>query len=421
MSASPPGSPGDGAARSIASRIRRSGPISFRDFHALALHDPETGYYARGPERLGPAGDFLTSPEVSAGFGACLAIQVAEMDRLLGHPDPFTLVELGSGGGRLATDLLAGFAASAPDLARRFVLVLVDASPGMRTAARARLADRIEERRLLFAESLDEAVERPGPFEGAIVSNEFYDALPVHLVTRQEGALQEVFVDIDPKGDPDGNGGSEPARFIRVLRPVDDPRLSAYARRYGVAEAEGSEGEIGLEALAQIRSAARALRRGFHMAVDYGDEAPRLYRTRPRGTLLAYREHRTSEDVLDRPGDQDITAHVNFTALMDEGAACGLATTGRTSQDRFLVALGLADEIAALAGRSDAASIRRRLALGVLIHPEGMGRTFSVLVQHAGIPFPALTGLKDPFAGGLAVPAGAAGHTAQERGHDRID
>ena len=392
MSASPPG---DGAsALSIASRIRRTGPISFAQFMSAALHDPETGYYTRGRARIGTGGDFITSPEVSSGFGSRLAVQIAEMDRLLGSPDRFTLVELGAGSGRLAADLLDVFASDprAGDLARRLTFVAVETSPGMRRAQEELLAGRAGASRVHAVESIEAAAALAGGrITGVFLSNEFYDALPVHLIVREAGGLQEVFVGL-------ADGPGEDPRFERVLRPLEDPELIAYANRYGVAPEDGSEGEIGIEARRMVCAVAGALERGFHIAVDYGDEAPRLYRLRPRGTLLAYSGHRTSEEVLEGAGERDLTAHVNFTALKDAAAESGMATAGLTSQYRFLIALGLADDIATLAGRNDAASIRRRLALSALIHPEGMGRTFSVLIQYKGLPAPALSGLADPFA-----------------------
>lgn len=386
MSQSPHG--GTALFREIASSIRAAGPIPFDRFMDQALHHPSLGYYARGPERLGPGGDFITSPEISAAFGECLASQIAEMDRLLGR-EPFTLVELGAGSGRLAEDILSAFASGAAgDLPERLTLLLVERSERMR-GANHRLEGHPGARRVLTAASLEEATRAVGGgIRGAVISNEFFDALPTHIVARRDGRLHELLVGLASSGD----------RLAPVHRLVEDADLLAYAERYRVAPEEGMEAEICLEALTQLRRIALCLERGFHLCVDYGHPADELYSgRRPRGTLLAYRRHTVSEEFLERVGEQDLTAHVNFTALIEEGREAGLDSAGLTTQDRFLISLGLAGRIAQLAGQKDAAAIRRRLSLMALIHPEGMGGTFRVLIQYKGIKRPALTGLLDPY------------------------
>jgi SAM-dependent MidA family methyltransferase len=151
---------------------------------------------------------------------------------------------------------------------------------------------------------------------------------------------------------------------------------------------------------------ARSLRRGFSFVIDYGDRAGRLYDSdaRPAGTLMAYHRHRASEDPFVRVGAQDLTAHVNFSAIEDASAAEGLATIGLTTQHRFLIALGLADRIADLSSSSTPVDVRRRLAMMSLIHPEGMGGIFRVLVQGKGVGPAPLRGLQDPFAPSGASP-----------------
>lgn len=382
----------------IASEIRTGGPISFARFMHLALNHPAYGYYSTGPERIGRSGDFITSPEVSAVFGECIAAQILEMDRLL-DGGPLTLVELGPGTGRLAEDILTALRAgdrgtgAADRVVQRLTFILVESSAGLRAAQRARLEDRAGGTHIAWARAVEEAVALAGgKIRGVVLSNEFFDVLPVHVVVRREGTLYEKHVGISDDA------------FDEVLVPVGPGELLDYATRYGVAPADGMEAEIGLEAMRVAGVIADGLEAGFHMAIDYGDEAKTLYsRLRPRGTLLSYSGHRTNERFLDRPGMQDITAHVNFTALIDAGQARGLRTAGLTTQDRFLLAFGIADRIATLAASTDPADIRRRLSLMMLIHPEGMGRTFKILLQHKGLAKPpALTGLTDPFSIGHA-------------------
>ena len=306
---------------------------------SIALHHPEVGYYAGESERIGRQGDFITSPEVSASFGECLALQVTEMDRLLGG-GPFTLVELGAGSGRLAEDMLRTFAGS--DLSSRLTVILVEHGRRMGLQQRRRLEGCHGAVRVVHAGSLAEASDLVGGgIEGAIVSNELFDALPVHRVVRRQGSLLEAHVTLSRE---------DPPRFETVLLPVDDPALLEYSVRYGVAGEEGMEAEIGLEALRLIREIAQCLRRGFHLAVDYGHSARELYSSlHSRGTLLAYSRHTANEDFFERVGQQDMTSHVNFSALIDQGRLLGLHTAGLTSQDRFLVSFGLAEKIVRLA------------------------------------------------------------------------
>ena len=173
---------------------------------------------------------------------------------------------------------------------------------------------------------------------------------------------------------------------------------------YSLASADGAIAEAGLAARGYAGRIARAIRKGFQIVIDYGDRAERLYdpEVRPSGTVVSYHRHRLVDDPFVRVGEQDLTAHVNFSAIEDAGRREGLESLGVTTQDRFLLALGLADRIVDLAASSRAADVRRRLAMMSLVHPEVMGRVFRVLVQAKGVPAARLTGLLDPFAGALA-------------------
>jgi SAM-dependent MidA family methyltransferase len=225
---------------------------------------------------------------------------------------------------------------------------------------------------------------------GCVVAVELLDALPVHRVRRRDGRLREVFVDLGASGE----------LIERELDPL--PQSSALAERYGAAAREGDEAELCPALFEQLDGIERTLDRGFALIVDYGHLATELYGpAHSRGTLLAYHRHRTNEDYLLRVGEQDLTAHVNLTALEDGAWARGLAVLGRTSQDRFLIAHGiLAPFDEPDAGRwNDPEKVRERLRILQLIHPEGMGRVFHVIVLAKGVePLPKITGLEDPFA-----------------------
>jgi SAM-dependent MidA family methyltransferase len=346
----------------------------------LALHHPTWGYYARGPERLGPRGDFVTASDAGSAFGEAVAQQLLELDARLRAPDPFHVVEVGCGRGLLARDLLDGLERTSPDLRRRVRCHLADTSPGMREAAAARVPE---------AE-----VRPPGALPegltGCLLAVELFDALPVHRLRRRRGQRVEVGVGLSQAGD-----------LVEVEREPD-PRAAALADRYGAAAEEGDEAEVCPALEEAVAALARTLARGFLLVVDYGHEARELYGPRhAAGTLLAYHRHRVHEAVLARPGEQDLTAHVNFTHLADAATAAGFRLVGGTTQDRFLVANGIlrwfTDAAPDTWGRPEEV-LRRRQALQ-LLHPDGMGRRFKVLVLAKGdVGEGALQGLADPFA-----------------------
>ena len=365
--------------RRITDEIRTKGPMSFARFMDLALHDPEDGYYARGPERLGPTGDFITASDAGSAFGECLARQLQEMDRSLGHPSPFTVIEFGAGRGLLARDVLDALLAENPSLARRLRYLLVDRSPGMRRLA----AHRVPEAEVLTPQSLT------GSHVGCIVAVEVFDALPVHRVRRRGRALREILVDLDDGG--------------RLVESVGDPSedIMRIASRYGAAREEGDEAEIALPSITLLDAMSEAMARGFILVVDYGYRAAELHGpAHRRGTLLAYHRHRWNERYLERVGEQDLTAHVNLSLLEDRAVELGFRTLGQTSQERFLIANGILERFREEAGgnRHDPDRVRSRLQALQLIHPEGMGRAFQVLGFSRGVdPAPRLAGFEDPL------------------------
>jgi SAM-dependent MidA family methyltransferase len=232
-----------------------------------------------------------------------------------------------------------------------------------------------------FRTSVELASQIPA---GCVFSNELIDALAVHRVVMKEGALKEIFA------------GHESAKFVDVAAPLSTCAISEYFAMQGVILNEGQHAEAGLEACDWITEVGRRIERGFVLTIDYGHRATELFdEHHMRGTLLAYRHHRVSEDFYASPGEQDLTAHVNFTALETWGKRSGLETVGFTSQTAFLLALGQKNEFVDLydEGQSETEQIRARLQLKMLIHPEGMGERFQVLVQRKGVVGPPLTGV----------------------------
>ncbi|HJT19249.1 MAG TPA: SAM-dependent methyltransferase [Nitrospira sp.] len=376
----------------IASEIAASGPIPFARFMELALYHPQHGYYMRpvesGAERIGWSGDFYTSPDVHSILGQALARQARQIDALLGRPDPFIAVEMGPGKGLLARDFLGAVRAEDPHLSRRLRLVLIERSPAMR---------------LLQQETLDPWLGQPGlvtwledlrslslgSVTGVMFSNELPDAFPVHRIEIVEGKPLEIFVDYR-----DG-------RFVECLKPLSQPAIEKYLRRLDVTLPDGYRTEINLCAVEWMKGVASGLDRGVAITIDYGHTARDLYGPeRSKGTFLCYYSQMTSDDPYVRVGLQDMTSHVDFTSLAMIGSETGLETTGFTNQMSFLMGLGVEETIERLEPESP-----QLYAALHLLKPEGMGRTFKILVQHKGIERPMLDGLKfKPFFGEALAP-----------------
>jgi len=361
--------------------LRRSGPITFERYMGLCLYHAEYGYYTQGRDRSGVSGDYFTSPDLHPIFARLVARQAAEMWDLLGRPLRFSWVEMGAGRGLFAQDFLSWVKTTLPDFAEALEYLAIEPMPRQC----ARLRERLAGKGLAGSVRLLENLEQLNPVTGCFFSNELVDAFPVAIVTRAGGHLREVYV--TAQGD----------ELCEKLGSISNPAIAAAVARYANQLEEGCRAEVNLMATQWMRSVAEKLLRGFVITIDYGDLAPYLYtEDRPQGTLLAYHHHWPSQDTLHAPGQVDLTAHVNFSALIDTARDAGLEFTGFTSQQRFLLALGEANEFADLyePGATELENLKARLKLKRLIHPEGMGNIFKVLIQHRGIDSPRLTGLK---------------------------
>ena len=365
----------------LAARIRANGPITFAEFMEACLYHPQFGYYTRAEQPH--MRDYYTSVDVHPIFGRLLARQLEEMWRITGRPDQFWVVECGAGSGRLALHIVDFVARTFPDFARAMRYVMVERSAARRSLTNAAQAMEHEPAAGPVATAREKMPERIPV--GCVLSNELVDALPVHRVMQREHGLQELFV------------GWQDGHFVDCELKPSTPRLAEYFAAQGIALPVGAQAEVSLAACDWISRAGKALERGFVLTIDYGHEAQELYNERHmRGTLLAYHEHRATEDYYALPGQQDLTAHVNFTALDLFGRRAGLRRLGLVSQSHFLMALGAANEFADLyhEGMSEAERVRARLQLKNLIHPEGMGERFSVLVQTKGFEGANLRGLQ---------------------------
>ena len=394
----------------IADFIRERAPLTVAAFMELALYEPELGYYARASRRSGRAGDFFTSVDVGPLFGELLEIQLAEMGRLtaeaaehaapsgLSAPSarsavrPFDLVEAGAGNGRLSSDILRAAKRRDPAFYESVRLHLVDASAEARRAHAETLGD-VADRLVSSASRLPES------FEGVLVANELLDALPVHQIVMRANGLREVYVDSATRGSAAGTPGSDPgvrpgAQTSLILRegPLSTPELAAYLERLGVTLEPGWRVEVNLRAVDWIRDAARRLTRGFIILIDYGHQARDLYSaSHSAGTLTTFARHRSegpessaeSPAWLQQPGDQDLTAHVDFTSVRAAAEAEGLTTIALLDQTYFLLGL---------VGAMDLDDLKARLALKTLIMPGGLGSTHKVLILGKGVGAPRLRG-----------------------------
>jgi SAM-dependent MidA family methyltransferase len=348
---------------------------------ALCLYHPECGYYMQGRERTGIGGDYFTSSDLHPVFARLVARQAAEMWRALGEPSPFTWVEMGAGRGWFARDFLGWTQRALPEFAAALEYVVVEPASKQRATIRRRLAEAGLDCRVRLTANLEEL----SPVTGCFFSNELVDAFPVAVVTRTKHHLQEVYV--NATGDSLGE----------ELGPISDPAISAYIARYAPRLAPRSRCEVNRQAIQWMRSLSEKLVRGFVITIDYGDLSKRLYTSdRPRGTLLAYRGHTPTEDSYAAPGECDLTAHVNFSALIETGKDAGLDLTGFVTQEGFLLALGEANQFAELYDpeQTELEKLQARLKLKRLISPAGMGNIFKVLIQHRDLPAPRLTGLR---------------------------
>jgi len=343
-------------------------------FMDLALYDSECGYYARAAQRSGRAGDFFTSVDVGPIFGELLEVQVAEMAGILGAPASaatFDLVEAGAGNGRLSADILAAMRQRDPGLLDAVNVHLIDASATARAQQNAVLGP-------LASRLVSSRASLPDSFEGVLVANELLDAMPVHHVVQRASGLQELYVDADGGG------------HLRLTEgALSTPELSAYLDRLDVRLEPGWRVEIGLSAVNWIGNAAKQLRRGFLILIDYGHEARDLYSvTHSAGTLTTFAGHRSAgpESLapawLANPGEQDITAHVDFTSVRAAAESAGLTTIAFLDQTYFL--LGLLQSI-----RNPQSAIRN---LHTLVMPGGLGSTHKVLILGKNVGMPALLG-----------------------------
>jgi len=368
----------------ILDRIRDRGRITFAEFMTACLYEPGLGYYTSPGRKVGAEGDFYTSSNVHEVFGRLIAREIRCMWHSMGEPDRFEIIEVGAGNGRLAADVMDTLV----EIDRRFydavTFRLIEAEPTLKELQREMLAAHLA--KVVWSEPADLAQGRIA-FSGCLYSNELIDSFPVNLVEMTSAGLREVYV--TATGDELGESLEKPST----------PELEEYLRRLGITLFEGQRAEINLAARSWLKAVARAVTRGFVMTIDYGYHAAELYAPfRKNGTLLCYYRHTIEGNPYIRLGLQDITSHVDFTTLINDGEESGLRKVWFGEQYRFLMGAGMLEELMALEARamSDEQRLKHRLALKKLMLPDGgMGDTFQVLIQSKGIDNPQLLCMRE--------------------------
>jgi SAM-dependent MidA family methyltransferase len=344
------------AHRRIVSEIEAGGPLTFARFMELALYESEAGYYASGRARIGKRGDFFTNVSVGPVFGQILAGQFQEMWFRLGKPARFALVEQGANDGQLALDILRAMASEILETAEYWI---IEPFPALR---------RLQEEKLHAAEAkvrwVDDLDALP-VFDGIHLSNELIDSFPFHLIRSNGESWEEVYISTDK--DQLTFEVAAPSTVVAGELKVLPPRPA------------GTIAELRPTAADWIRALSGRLNKGFVLVVDYG--FPRFELLAPHrrnGTFCCHRAHRRDSQPLEDPGEKDISAHVDFTALADAALAAGFRLEGFADQHHYLVGASR-DLLAKISHPLDDLSQRSLRALQTLLHPESMGTQFHYL------------------------------------------
>jgi SAM-dependent MidA family methyltransferase len=354
----------------IEHEIQERGPIPFSRYMELCLYHPELGYYSRNAEQFGKAGDFYTSSDVHAVFGRLLARQFEEIWRTFGSPAEIEILELGPGRGLFAQDVLAWSEKKFPEFFRSLHYSLIERSPVLRDRIKSVIAKYLESGKAssLSGNAFSErALTSDTPV--IVFANEFFDALPVEIISQQ-GTLRVSAKD---------------GRFVETWVPSSAEELE-FIDRYGVQPEPGERIEVPLLANQRMAGLAASLCTGIIIAVDYGYSRQEQLAGRHRGTLMAYRQHAVSPNPYEAPGEQDLTAHVNFTALSGAAEENGMQVQPPLTQSQFLMGIGETNQFADAFEDCVLTQERAKVALQLkhLVTPAGMGENFHVLVASKG-------------------------------------
>ncbi|MCQ6558284.1 class I SAM-dependent methyltransferase [Paenibacillus mendelii] len=368
-----------GEVRAQVSGEKQVGCISFRDYMAMCLYDPDYGYYRAGSVRIGKSGDFYTSSSVGSVMGEKIASYAAEL--ISTYEGPVDAAEWGAGTGKMSAQILAAWHKLDCGWLPRMTYAVIDSSPVHLQEARATLSSGPDGPELLFLkpEEVDSS-KLGGDNPLIIVANELLDAFPVHRVIRQDGQLYELGVALQH------SDTTETPDFQYAYMALSDPEIERSLAADGIALLEGQETEVNLEAERWLAYAGGLVTRGSLMLIDYGHEARELTAPhRMRGSLLCYNGHRAHDNPFLQPGEQDITAHINFTACRRAAEASGWNVAYYNTQKQFLVDQGILGDLMAHDGSdpfSEAA--KRNRSIRQLLLSDGMSETFKVMILSKG-------------------------------------
>ncbi len=357
----------------IEQEIQERGPIPFSRYMELCLYDSELGYYSRHAEQFGKAGDFYTSSDVHAVFGRLLARQFDEMWRALGSPTQIEIRELGPGRGLFAQDVLDWSQKKFPEFFGTLHYSLMESSPALRQRLETTLSRHFAAGKASLA---TKGRLSPGPV--IIFANEFFDALPVEVLSSR-GELRV---------------SSEAGRFIETWTPPSPEELE-FPDRHSVHPEAGERIEVPLIAQRYLSDIAAEIGHGFLIAIDYGYTRQEQLAGRHRGTVSAFRQHSVSANPYEAPGEQDITAHVNFTALAAAAEQNGMQVQPLLTQSQFLMGIGEKTQFADAFEECRLPQERAKVALQLkhLVTPAGMGESFHVMVASKGVETARVAGL----------------------------
>ena len=340
-----------------------NGPIPFRRFMELALYHPGGGYYCRECSRIGPDGDFYTSPHQSPWLGRMIAPLLDKIRRRMGEAPSLPLWEYGPGEGWLAFDILESIRSPQAAFGGAIVYTFAEQSAQASKRIREKFKDADDIR---FS---DPAQYPPEGFEGVVLAHEFLDALPVHALIQKKTHLQERYV------------AWRDARLLFCEGAPSDERLNGWFSDLGVRLSTDQMAEVNLCAFDWVSEVARRMARGVILIFDYGFSARALYGpTRPDGALRGYRNHTLVSDALSRPGETDLTTHVDFTSILRAATSQDMELAGFTDQTRFLLGAGLPQALDSAEGEDDEKTRRERQSIMGIMDPTGLGGAIKVML-----------------------------------------
>ena len=357
----------------IIRRIKSEGPVTFKTFMEMALYEPDLGYYTSQKTRIGRSGDFYTSSHLHPAFGMMIGKQIEEMWEIMNKPSDFQIVEMGSGTGYLCKDILDYL--KNRELFNSLNYTIIELNPAMKTSRQNLLT--------VFSDKIRwvSSIRELNNIKGCFLSNELLDAFPVHIIEMND-EIKEIFVSADNE------------KLIEIKGAPSTGAIADYIKEFSIELEKGHRTEINLKIKEWLGGINSVLTEGFILTIDYGYSSEDYYsEDRNRGTLLCYHEHQVTEYPYQNIGEQDITAHVNFSSVKKWGDELNIKTIGFCPQGTFLVSLGIDEVIAEIHKIHKNSDYPFEVArIKKLILPGTMGETHKAIIQHKGRGNPALRG-----------------------------